>query len=326
MSTNLDSAVVIAGDDVLDSQYNNLRKDIIKNAGDYEVAGGTGDVITLSIDAQYVAYAAGDKIRFQASATNTGAVTINVNSIGAKTIKKYNNQELEALNIESGQEVELVYDGVNFQIISPIDTSIISSGFSTIWDDVSFLTAIDAGAPTITVANGMALDTGIANTSKGYRLPGGSLFHIFGGNSTAELSFVGKPRFNATGAAPIVFGVIGDLGAGTSSVQTNEHIGFKFVLGNNTITTYATNANGTTQTTTDLSVSDSDPHVYTVRYDGTEAKFYIDGVLKATHTTNLPSGTSTAGVNTFYFVFDADGNSNPSKGMYIKSAEYRLIN
>ena len=56
MATNLDSAVVAGGDDALATQYNNLRKDVLQNAGDYENAGGTGDIITLSVDAQITAY------------------------------------------------------------------------------------------------------------------------------------------------------------------------------------------------------------------------------------------------------------------------------
>lgn len=134
MATNLDSGTVASGDDATPAQYNNLRKDVIRNAGDYEVAGGTGDVITLSIDAQYVAYAGGDKIRFQASAVNTGAVTINVNSLGAKTVLKHNDQALEAGDIENGQEIELIYDGTNFQMISPSGNFISSADKETLTD------------------------------------------------------------------------------------------------------------------------------------------------------------------------------------------------
>lgn len=134
MATNLDSTTVAAGDDALATDYNELRLDVIKNAGDYETAGGTGDVITLATDAQYVAYAAGDVIRFQASALNTGVTTINVNSLGAQTIKKHNDQDLEAGDIESGQEVVIQYDGTNFQMVSQLGVFISSADKTTLTD------------------------------------------------------------------------------------------------------------------------------------------------------------------------------------------------
>ena len=127
MATNLITAQVSGGDDALASQYNNMRKDIIKNAGDYETAGGTGNVITLAIDAQYVAYAAGDVIKFEASAANTGPATINVNSLGAKAIKKLNDEALIADDIETGQQVILMYDGTNFQMVSPAKAPLMKS-------------------------------------------------------------------------------------------------------------------------------------------------------------------------------------------------------
>lgn len=126
---SLNSSTVIDNQDAEASQYNNLRKDIIENAGQHGTVGGTGDAITLAVDAQITAYAAGQKFRFQAGAANTGAVTLNVNSLGAKTIKKNNNEDLVSNDIESGQEVEVVYDGTNMQMLTPLSTSNLTSGF-----------------------------------------------------------------------------------------------------------------------------------------------------------------------------------------------------
>ncbi|QGH73496.1 MAG: hypothetical protein [Siphoviridae sp. ctvD11] len=55
---------------------------------------------------------------------------------------------------------------------------------------------------------------------------------------------------------------------------------------------YASNADGTTQTKTDISsgVTLTDLNAYYVLFTtGVSAKFYVNGTLKATHTTNLPS-------------------------------------
>jgi len=127
MPTNFLSGIVAGGDSATAAQYNNARKDILQNAGDYANAGGTGDVITLSIDAQIAVYSAGQIFKFKAGAANTGAATLNVNAIGAKTIKKFNDQDLEANDIENGQIVSVIYDGTNLQLLSPVATSLSSA-------------------------------------------------------------------------------------------------------------------------------------------------------------------------------------------------------
>ena len=112
----LNSNVVASGDDALYTQYNDIRKDIIQRAGEYAIAGGTTDVLTLAVDAQITAYITGQVIIFQASATNTGAVTINVNSIGAKAIKRKNGDALSAGDIVNGRIYFVIYNGINFYL------------------------------------------------------------------------------------------------------------------------------------------------------------------------------------------------------------------
>ena len=118
MATNLDSSVVANGDIITAAQRNALRKDLIKNAGDFEVAGGTGDVLTLAIDTAYIAYASGDVVKFKASAANTGAVTINVNSIGVVSILRIDGNELIGGDLVSGAVYSVLCDGTNFRLQS----------------------------------------------------------------------------------------------------------------------------------------------------------------------------------------------------------------
>ena len=74
--------------------------------------------ITLSpVPASYVT---GMTFRFKAGTANTAAATLNVNSLGAKTIKKNNDQDLATGDIEVGQIVEVTYDGTNFQMTSQL--------------------------------------------------------------------------------------------------------------------------------------------------------------------------------------------------------------
>lgn len=72
---------------------------------------------------------------------------------------------------------------------------------------------------------------------------------------------------------------------------TDQHYGFKIING----AIWATNANGTTETATDTGITYSsawDSHVLSAKVYNGGIRYYVDGVLKATHTTNIPSFTS----------------------------------
>ena len=71
----------------------------------------------------FSAYVAGMRLTFKADVANTGAATLNINSLGAKTIKKNYNQDLATGDIVAGQIVEVVYDGTNFQLVSSFPQS-----------------------------------------------------------------------------------------------------------------------------------------------------------------------------------------------------------
>jgi len=97
------------------------KSDGMRYAADAE--GSDTYVITLS--PVPAAYYNGMVVNFKANTANTGAATLNVNALGAKTIKKMHDQDLETGDIESGQIVTLVYDGTNFQMQS--QTGVIST-------------------------------------------------------------------------------------------------------------------------------------------------------------------------------------------------------
>lgn len=65
-------------------------------------------------------YTTGMVVNFQAGTANTGSASLNVNSLGAITIKKNHDQDLADNDIESGQIVTVVYDGTNFQMQSQL--------------------------------------------------------------------------------------------------------------------------------------------------------------------------------------------------------------
>lgn len=87
----------------------------------YVAAGGTGNAITLTLTPAITAYTLGQKFRFKATASNSGATTVNVNSVGAVNIYTRNDSALIGGEIISGGLYEISYDGTRFQLVGQSD-------------------------------------------------------------------------------------------------------------------------------------------------------------------------------------------------------------
>ena len=88
--------------------------------GTFLTASGT-NTITATVSPSLTAYSAGQMFGFVAAATNTGATTINISSLGAKSIVT----PLGALNandLVSGYFYIIYYDGTNFQLLGVSNT------------------------------------------------------------------------------------------------------------------------------------------------------------------------------------------------------------
>lgn len=66
-----------------------------------------------------VAYTAGSQYSFLPQNTNTGAVTINIDTLGAKSITKTGSIALAAGDLVAGSIALIEYDGTQFQLINP---------------------------------------------------------------------------------------------------------------------------------------------------------------------------------------------------------------
>jgi len=86
------------------------------------------NTITLAASRTMTAYAQGDLFTFKAGGTNTGATTLNVDSLGAKNIY-YNGAALIGGEITNGQMVTVVYDGTQFQLLN---SSFVTFGAGTV--------------------------------------------------------------------------------------------------------------------------------------------------------------------------------------------------
>ena len=76
------------------------------------------NVITAVAPVLMSAYATGQTFYFLAAGGNTGAVTVNINAIGAKSVKKTDGSALVSGDILTGAAVQIMYDGTNFQLLS----------------------------------------------------------------------------------------------------------------------------------------------------------------------------------------------------------------
>lgn len=88
---------------------------------DYAVDAAGTDNYAITITPVPTAYTTGDRFIFKAGTANTGACTLNVNSLGAKTIK-IQGRDLYTGEIVANQVVEVVYDGTDMRMLSIPDT------------------------------------------------------------------------------------------------------------------------------------------------------------------------------------------------------------
>lgn len=89
-----------------------------KAINDYAADSVGTDSYAITITPAITAYATGQVFIFKAGTANTGACTLNVSGLGAKTLKKNKDQDLVTGEILADQIVAVCYDGTNMQVIS----------------------------------------------------------------------------------------------------------------------------------------------------------------------------------------------------------------
>jgi hypothetical protein len=90
------------------------------------------DTLTGSVTPALTAYAAGNLFSFVVANTNTGAVTINIDGVGSKSITRTGSTALVAGDMVAGEVVLIEYDGTRFQLLNPNSyTNLVVSGTLT---------------------------------------------------------------------------------------------------------------------------------------------------------------------------------------------------
>jgi hypothetical protein len=113
---------------------------------------GSANAYVVAANQTISAYYDGLVIAFDANFANTAAATLNVDAVGADTIKKHGATDLAANDIKAGQKVIVIHDGTNWQMVSPLgNTSVTASASNTFTADQTIAADLtvsdtDAGA------------------------------------------------------------------------------------------------------------------------------------------------------------------------------------
>lgn len=185
------------------------------------------DTITGSLTPALGAYVAGGTYRFVSVGANTGAVTLNINSLGAKAITKNGTTALAAGDIISGALVTVTYDGTQFQL-----------------DNVSQFasaTITNLTASSISVTGGMVIDGKISLGSSTSSTNNGVAYIANGAQSHTTLS--GPVAVTEFTSIALTDGTGFPTGGGNIIID-NEWITYATRAGN-TLSTLTRNVNGT---------------------------------------------------------------------------------
>ncbi len=116
------------------AQYSSLTKADALEAALFAADAGANDTYAITLSPAITAYVTGAHYRFMANTANTGACTININTVGAKSIKKAAGgitTDPADNDIRSGQWVDLVYDGTNMQMQSTLGNAAAGGSVAT---------------------------------------------------------------------------------------------------------------------------------------------------------------------------------------------------
>ena len=121
------------------STINNSSREVMREValwrdllGGAKIATGT-NTLALTTGLTLAAYAQGMMFAFENTTQNTGAVTINVDTIGAKDIKKFHDVALASGDLEAAGIYVIAYEATagNFQLLSPVANAPFSDPLTT---------------------------------------------------------------------------------------------------------------------------------------------------------------------------------------------------
>lgn len=270
--------------------------------------GGIANTYTIALTPTLLAYTLGVALRVKVNIANTGASTVNVNALGAITLKKNINVDLEIGDLQVGQIISIVYDGANFQIVGGLTNTTYSKNTvnadETVFGWQTNQILFSGGA--IDLANGTYVaNSGTTTLLKqpiGYNV-GASGFTTLEFSNTKIVKLKTTVSFRKSGGTNnlICFGFATD-GTGIAGTQSAINTTIRFVSdGANIYSVTADGGSNTNNTLAGTSVGFNNPQIWEIVWNpvATTVAFYINGILKATHATSIPVNNNLAQVGIY---------------------------
>lgn len=191
---------------------------------DYKADTGSANAYAIAPSPAITSYTAGQTFTFKATNANTGASTLNVNSLGTKTIKLPNGNDLGPNNIVANQVVQVEYDGTNFQMTSFVGN--ISMKFGGDGSDGPL--SITSGTTTIDLANAQIV---VKNYSSISITGTGSLAFINPNTNGTVIYIKSLGNVTLTSSATPMIDASGMGATGGASVTTSSNEALPGVVG-----------------------------------------------------------------------------------------------
>lgn len=117
IGTVADTSSPTSVDDWTRSVMASVKRYVLDTDGGLTSSGTNTITITTNRSISSGHQAAGFSLRFKAGGTNTGAATLNVDSLGAVAVKRLNGDALSAGDIVAGGIYDVAFDGTNYVLM-----------------------------------------------------------------------------------------------------------------------------------------------------------------------------------------------------------------
>lgn len=134
------------GDGVVRTDYASLGQ--VQDSGSTwgGTAGGTGNTATLTLSPAVTAYAPGMRVCFIVGNTNSGNVTLNINSVGAQPLRRFDGSEIGSGILRAGALVHVVCtSATEFRLDESVGSPAIPTAVSGLGQIVTINPGFDTG-------------------------------------------------------------------------------------------------------------------------------------------------------------------------------------
>lgn len=160
IGTVADTSSPTSVDDWVRAIMASVKRYILDTDGGITSSGTNTITVTTNRQISSGHQAAGFSLRFKAGGTNTGAATLNVDSLGAAAIKRLNGDALSAGDIVSGGVYDVAFDGTNYILMG---TAVSGGSYGSLSGDNSW-SGVNAFSSTVTMTGAVTVGDGSGDT------------------------------------------------------------------------------------------------------------------------------------------------------------------